>query len=193
MDIRSNNYDLPNEINVDKFIEEARKYQSEKNYRMANFMLEYLISYKFLNLKEKILVLAIKSFIDTKTNDLVSLRRIATTVINDLNKDINSSELDTEMENQIVKILFRAATEESKIKIVYGNKNINSHVLSFSDEIDSTDNSEVNYLSSFFFWKCNIFAKRLELTENRKDTINEITSKYMQSLDEITLQVIIIF
>lgn len=193
MDIRSNNYDLPNEINVDKFIEEARKYQAEKNYHMANILLEYLINYKYMNLKDKILVLAIKSFIDTKTNDIISLRRIAASVINDLSKDINSTELDSDTENQILKILFRAASEESKVKLRFNDVKTNSKILTFSNDIDLNDDSEVNYLASFFFWKCNIFAKRLELTDSRKDTINEINSKYMLSLDEITVQVSILY
>ena len=173
--IESANRILSGELNIEEMFNQARKQQAEKKFYSATNTLE-LICLNKLDFKDSILYLAIKSFIDNKTSNINSLRRLAHKLLFDFNKEMNSHEImEQESENQYMKILYRAGCEEETIKL------------------QSNEIAEINYLGCFLFWKCYLFQKRIEPLESRKLFTEEIEKKYFKSLDEVSLQVSILF
>lgn len=164
--LKSSSFILDNEIETEDFITQARQQQKEKKYSTAEYLLNLTKAYPHIQLKNKFLIFSIDSFIASKTDDIYELRRISNRLLTKYHKDFYTSDsLEKEMENYYIKILYRSACLEDKMKI----------------------NKEMNYLVGFLFWKTELYCKRLKNSqvnnEDRESNFSEINERYMKTLN----------
>lgn len=170
--LKSSSFILDNEISVDDFINKAREQQGNKLYAKAKHNLDLVSKYPHTEFKNKILTMAIRSFVDAKVGNIDELRiaanKLLTKHLKSLASSIEAGEAEIELQN--LKILYRVANEES------------------NQTIDNTRITEINYLYTLLLFKANLLAKRSVNKESTEKLAEEINKKYMESLEKVSAQ-----